>query len=118
MAALPALASSSCRSTDATAIVVHVTSDQALGLDSVDLTATPATSGAAAAKTVHFPNPASVTWVLSPSGSDKMFALEVEARGMKTGTSSAVVSQRADVSFQNGRRIEITMTLTAACMGK
>jgi streptogramin lyase len=121
--AVPIAAMGACKSSgDGTAIAVHVMSDDTLGLDAVDLTAQLTGSGSdggapVGLRTAHFPDPTSVTWVLTPSGPDKTFSIQVVASGMKTGTQGAVVSQRAVVAFQPGRRVDVTMSLSAACVG-
>src|SRR5262245_691282 len=86
-----ALASISCKSSKDTAIVIHVVSDDTLSLQSVEMTARhlPSTAGAdpgadLPTKTVDFPNPANVTWELTPAGQDKSFMVEVEAVGRAT----------------------------------
>ena len=124
-AALPLLFSLSCKSGNDTSIIVHVVSDDTLGLDYVDMSArsisttpTPDAGGhTTTTTTAHFPNPRQVTWVLSPQGSDRTFSIEVEAKGMKNGATAPVVAQRAVVAFRPGQHIEITMSLTQACVG-
>ncbi|HET6150304.1 MAG TPA: hypothetical protein VFH68_22380 [Polyangia bacterium] len=116
-ASLPLFFSFACTSTNDTSIVVHVVSDDSLALDSVDMSARSASSTAAKTVTVHFPDPRNVTWVLSPNGSDRMFMVQVDAMGMKNGSSVPVVAQRALVSFKQGMTVNLTMTLAQACVG-
>lgn len=115
--AVPGLPSLSCKSGHDTSIIVHVTSDKALMLDRVEMIARPISGGDAGTMTVvPFPDPTKVTWVLYPSDS-KMYAVQIDARGMKGASTDPLVTQQALVGFQPGRHIDVYMTLEAACVG-
>jgi alpha-tubulin suppressor-like RCC1 family protein len=118
--AIAGLGPLSCKKGNDTWIVVHVVSDPALSLNAVDMVVHSAASDADSGetKTAHFTDPANVSWSLFPgTASDKMFAVDIEARGLRNDSTDPVVAQRAVIAFQPGKQIEITMRLDLACMG-
>jgi hypothetical protein len=122
MLALPCLLSVSCRQGNDTSIVIHVVSDEALGLTAVDVTARSASRDPdagpdMATKTAHFADPSAVMWTLFPGGSNKTFTVEITAQGMQSTSTDPVVVQRAVVAFRSGTHVEITMSLVRGCVG-
>ncbi|HET6149345.1 MAG TPA: hypothetical protein VFH68_17545 [Polyangia bacterium] len=113
----------SCTESSDTWIVVKVMSDRELSLSSVRMSARSALSAAVttgapmSGKTADFGDPYNVTWSLFPDNSDKTFAIEIEARGLKTGSSDPVVIQKAVVSFEAHRQKTIILSLEKACLG-